>query len=651
MDRLLAVLAPRRDNPELLRAQMDAFSRQIPLLYLTLLVSMLTLAATFLGRAPDYLTIYIPAILTAICCGRIVMWWRTHADHTDDEAAARRLRGVVYLAFVLGIAFAGWSLALFPYGDEYRQAHVAFFMGITVISCIFCLMHVRAAAFTVTAVVVAPFAVFFGTSGNPVFLAMSVNVILVTTAMIYILLVNYRTFAAMIESRKELIAKQAETQRLSDENLRLANIDSLTDLPNRRQFFARLDQKLDAARQSTDISFAVGLIDLDGFKPVNDLYGHAVGDKVLVEVGHRLAQFTDNQMFVARLGGDEFGFMLEYSGSEDQLLEFGRQICAALELQFEMPEATARLSASVGLAVHNSGRNAPGQLMELADYAMYQAKQHERGQPVLFSEGLEVQLRRVTQLDQELRRAHLEEELWQEYQPVVDAESGEITAFEALARWTTPTLGTVSPAAFIPVAERSDLIGKITPILLERALQAVSGWPRHIKISFNLSVRDISSRTSLLKLVRQIEKSGVEPSRIILEITETALMRDFEMAVDALQLLKRLGVQIALDDFGTGYSSLGYVHRLPLDTIKIDRSFLANIESDPVSLSIVKTIIDLSRNLGLKCIAEGIETEAQVAILRMLGCQAMQGYYFSRPVSLDQACGLLSETSSAVHRP
>lgn len=645
MKQLFDMLAVRRDNPELLRAQLDAFSRQIPLLYLTLLVSMIAIATTFVGHAPDYLTIYVPAALTAFCLGRLVMWWRTRAEIVDGDKAARRLRSVVYLAFVLGVAFATWSLALYPYGDAYRQTYVAFFMGITVISCIFCLMHVPAAALMVTAVVMALFAGFFGAVGNPVFAAITVNVILVSTAMIYILFVNYRTFAAMIQSRKELIAKQLETQLLSDENLRLANMDSLTDLPNRRQFFARLEKRMDDAGENDEKGFAVGLVDLDGFKPINDLFGHAVGDKVLMEVGQRLRAFTGENVFVARLGGDEFGLLIEGAIAEDELVALGERICASLALPYEMPEATAKLSGSLGLAVNACSGDGFAHLVERADYALYKAKQSHRGGVVVFSEGLETQLRETIRIEQELRRANLDEELFLVFQPLMEAGSWKIVAFEALARWSSPVLGIVPPATFITIAERSDLINTITQVLLGKALEAAASWPSHIRVSFNLSARDITSRTSLLRLMSVIDQSGVDPSRITLEITETAVMHDFDLAVESLELLKRLGVEIALDDFGTGYSSLGYVHRLPLDRIKVDRSFLTNIEAMPVSLSIVKTIIDLANNLGLDSVVEGLETQQQVDIVRSLGCKAMQGYFFSPPVSLEHAMGMLPESS------
>lgn len=626
------LLSLQRDNPELLRAQLAAFSRQIPLLYATLLISTLAVAATHYGHAPAHLTVYIPAVLAATCLWRVILWWRTRAETTDDEAAYRRVRSVVVLGFVLGVGFAGWSFALFPYGDAYRQGHVAFYMAITVIGCIFCLMHVRLAAFTVTAVVVVPYALFFLSSGNPVFVSIAVNVVIVAIAMIYILLTNYRTFAAMVASRKELIVKQEETQRLSDENMRLANLDSLTDLPNRRQFFTRLQHHAQGATGA----FSVGLLDLDGFKPVNDLFGHAVGDKVLIEVGRRLDSFASTHVFVARLGGDEFGLLVDGDNSGEALMDLGRAICANLERPFEMPEATAKLSGSIGFAQYRPGGPTPAHIIERADYALYHAKQNQRGAAVIFSEGLESELLEINRIEQELRRSDLENDLSLVFQPVVDIMQGQVQAFEALARWTTPTLGSVPPGIFIPIAERTETINRITAILLGKALEAAKSWPPHVRITFNLSVRDISSKTSLLRLVSLIEKSGLPANRLILEITETALMRDFDMGVEALTLLKRLGLEIALDDFGTGHSSLGYVHRLPLDRIKVDRSFVANIETNDVSRSIVKTIIDLCNNLGLKCIVEGLETREQVEILRSFGCRGMQGYYFGKPVPLEE---------------
>jgi diguanylate cyclase (GGDEF)-like protein len=647
LNRLFDILALRRDNPELLHAQLAAFARQIPLLYLTLLASTMALAATHYGHAPDYLAVYIPAALAAVCIFRLVLWWRTRAEDTDDEAGYRRVRSVIVLAFLLGISFVGWSLLLFPHGDAYRQGHVAFYMSITVISSIFCLMHVRLAAFAVTAVVIPPFLAFFLANGHPVFLAMSANVFMVVVAVIYMLLTNYRTFAEMIASRKELIAKQEETQRLSDENMRLANLDSLTELPNRRQFFSRLEPLVERANAGGP-PFAVGLIDLDGFKPVNDLYGHSVGDKVLMEVGCRLEGFAGERIFTSRLGGDEFGLLIDGEIADQELLELGRAICAALERPFIMPEATAKLSGSVGFARHVCASAGATQIMEWADYALYHAKQNQRGAPVIFSDGLESQLREMMQIEQELRGSDFEKDLSLVFQPMVDTSNGRIVAFEALARWSPPALGEVSPAAFIPIAERSDIINRVSAVLLRKALAAARTWPPHVEISFNLSVRDISSHASLLRLVSIIEKSGVHPSRIVLELTETALMRDYETAVEALDFLKRLGVRIALDDFGTGHSSLSYVHRLPLDRIKVDRSFVVNIETNPVSLSIVKTIIDLSNNLALPCVVEGMETRAQVDILRSLGCQTMQGYYFSRPVPLADTHRLLSARLSAL---
>jgi diguanylate cyclase (GGDEF)-like protein len=642
VQQILRSLSLQKDDPDLLKAQLAVFSRQIPLLYSTLLVNFVAVAATHYPVTPAWLSVYVPAVLCAICIGRVLMWWRTRVEEFNEEAAYRRVRSVVVLAVVLGTCFVAWSFALFPYGDAYQQGHVAFFMAITVIGCIFCLMHVRLAAFCLTAIVVLPFAVFFASRGNPVFLALAINLVFVALAMTIILLTNYRTFAAMVTSRRELIAKQEETQRLSDENLRLANMDSLTDLPNRRQFFARLNDQFAEARSQPN-AFAIGLIDLDGFKPVNDLFGHAVGDKVLVQVGRRLAVLAGEDAFIARLGGDEFGVILKGEVSEARLARFGDAVCQSLELSYEMPEATAKLSSSIGFAVYPGGDFDPEQLMEHADYALYNAKTNNRGQSIVFSQGLATELRNINLIEQELRGSVLERDLSVVYQPIVDVMANRIVAFEALARWSTPALGSVPPDVFIKVAERTDMINKLTATLLRKSLAAAAGWPENVGISFNLSIRDISSKASLLRIVSIIESSGVATSRITLEITETALMRDFEQAAEVLAMLKRIGVRIALDDFGTGYSSLGYVHRLPLDKIKIDRSFVANIQSDMVSQSIVKTVMDLCGNLGLGCIVEGMESQEQVDVLRSFGCRTMQGYFFGKPMSALAASSMLGE--------
>jgi diguanylate cyclase (GGDEF)-like protein len=633
---LRALLAVPTDNPELTRSQLMAFSKQIPLLYVMLMANTIAVAATHVGSAPPLLAIYLPALLCSGCIFRLVAWLSTRGRSVSDAQVVARLRTTTRLVVVLGGAFTLWAFSLYPYGDAYAQGHVAFYMSITVIGCIFCLMHLRPAALLLTTIVIVPFTLFFATTGKPVFLAIALNLLLVSMVMIVILFTYYRDFADLIESQRQLVARQAETQRLGEENFQLANLDSLTGLASRHRFFAMLER---ASAEGT--RFCVGLVDLDGFKPVNDIYGHANGDRVLAEAGRRLRDVAGAAVFIARLGGDEFGLLIEGDTLDGELLRLGNALCEALQAPYDLPGAVAQTSGSAGFASFPEAGRSAEQLFERADYALYYAKQNRRGSAILFSREHETAIREVSVVEQALRTTDLADELSMAFQPIFDIEAGRTVAFEALARWSSPVLGVVAPDLFIKVAERSDLISRLTELLLGKALAAARSWPKDVRISFNLSTRDIASPDAVMRVIAVVARSGLDPSRIDFEITETAVMRDFDQACEALAALRDFGARISLDDFGTGYSSLSYVHRLPLDKIKIDRSFITEIETVATGRDIIKTVADLCRNLKFGCVVEGTETAGQVAILRELGCSLMQGYLFGRPMPAASIAGYL----------
>lgn len=640
-----AFLAVDAENPELIQAQLAAFSKQVPLLYFMLMTNTIALSLTHYGSAPPLLSIYLPSCLCLSCFVRLWFWWRTRQRAVSHEKAVRQLQATVYLAGILGLCFTFWALALFPYGDAYAKGHVAFYMANTVIGCIFCLMHVRAAALVVTAAVLVPFTVFFATTGNAVFVAIAFNMVLVVGAMVYILFSQYRDFTDLIGSQKALIAKQKETQSLSDENRRLANLDSLTDLPNRRSFQFELESRLAAAMRENR-PLAVGIIDLDGFKPVNDAFGHATGDRLLMAAAWRLSQFSNEHIFAARLGGDEFGLIVEADLGEKALAQLGEAVCTELQRPYHLNGITAKVSGSLGFAqLPTTGDNA-AHLFEQADFALYHAKQHARGGTVVFSQEHEREIMHQSRVDQELKSADLERELHMLFQPFIDTDTQQVLGFEALARWDNATLGRVSPDVFIRSAERCGMMGQMTAILFAKALQAAVQWPEGTRLSFNLSARDIVSRSTLETLLVILENSGFNPHSLDIEVTETSVMTNFEVARGNLNLLIERGIGIALDDFGTGHSSLGYVHRLPLRKIKIDRSFIIDIGADGLSQNIVKTIVDLCRNIGCVCVVEGMETLEQVAILRRLGCSIMQGFYFGRPMHAAQTLDLLDRKTA-----
>jgi diguanylate cyclase (GGDEF)-like protein len=624
-----------RDNPELVQAKLAAFSRQVPIMYTLVVFNTLAVEITHYGTAPDLLTLYLPCGLNAICILRTAMWWRSRHRPVSIDQAILRLRSTIVLAGLLGIGFMAWSVALFPYGDAYLKGQVIFFTGVTVLGCGFCLMHLRPAALLVMGFVVLPFAAYLASSGNTVLIAIACNFVIVSVAVTFMLLRNYDEFKRRIESGKALLAKQAELQIMSDTNFRNSNIDILTQLPNRRFFFSELDRRI-ALASATGGNLILGILDLDGFKPVNDLHGHGVGDRLLAEVGARMRAHLAPHVFVGRIGGDEFVMC------SDRLTDAGRIAVAVEDLAnlfrepFAIDDISIRIGASIGYAEFPSTAGTGEDLYERADYALFFAKRHARGTTVAFSAEHEASIRNASAIDQALLNADLENELWIAYQPIVDVHRSRPVSFEALARWRSPVLGDVAPMTFIVAAERSGLIGRLTPILLRKALQGAATWPDDVGISFNLSALDVASPLSILKIVSVIAQSGVNPCRIDFEITETAVMRNMAKACEALNALKQLGARISLDDFGTGYSSLSCLRELPLDKVKIDRSFTSHIDTDQAARLILKTMVGLCNSLELDCVVEGVETQQQIQFLRNEGCRLMQGYVFARPMSADR---------------
>jgi diguanylate cyclase (GGDEF)-like protein len=604
------------DKPELVQAQVKAFSRQIPLLYAILLANMAFVSATHFDRAPKWMVLYAPVVFATLAVFRIGQWWRRRKHHLSAEAALKKLRSTIVLSA--------------DYGDAYQQGHVAFFMSVTMVACVFCLMHLRAAAFILTLTVVSPLVVQLSMMGNPIMVAIAANMALVAGGMLYILSKHYDEFATMVEQKLDLEKTNIETQRLSDENYLLANKDALTGLPNRRSFISQISKCAEAAA-SDDRSFAVGLLDLDGFKAVNDLYGHVVGDMLLVEASKRLTLLADKNVIFARLGGDEFGFIFT---TPENASTFGIAICDSLRQPYLFEDISVSISASCGIAIYPTSSKLADELIEFADYALYQAKHNANGKALIFNTSHRDQLRISHQVDQALRNADLHSEMTLAYQPIIDFATSETVALEGLARWSNRMLGNVSPAQFITTAERSPIINKVTLHLLNCMLRDMRSMPEDMRVSFNLSAKSLAMPDVMLQILSTIQRSGVDPRRIDFEVTESALMADFDGALRALSLLRNLGSRIALDDFGTGYSSLSYVHQLPLDKIKIDRRFITDLATDLKARNVVKTVIGLSRDINVKCVAEGVETQDQVLHLIEIGCTLMQGYYFAKPQTL-----------------
>ena len=426
--------------------------------------------------------------------------------------------------------------------------------------------------------------------------------------------------------------------------------DPLTGLPTRMLLHERLGQVLAHAERFRR-SVAVLFIDLDRFKSVNETLGHAQGDEVLVETARRLRACVRDQEVVARIASDEFVVVLSDLDRSEQAVGIARAVLGELRRAFEVGGRSVYCTASIGIAVHPGDGTTPAALVQNADIAMYRAKEHGGNAFQFFLPEMHARAVRRLHLETALRGALERDEFLLHYQPKFDVRSDELVGFEALLRWRHPELGLLAPAEFVPILEETDLIVPVGEWVLREACHQVSRWAAErrepVAVAVNISARQFRMRKLERAVERIVKDAAIDPALLELEITESLLMSDPEEAIETLAHLQRFGVRLAVDDFGTGYSSLAYLKRFPIAALKIDRTFVSDAARGAEDAKIATAIINLGHSLGLKVVAEGVETPAQLQFLRAQGCDEMQGFLLGPPMSAEGAGQMLSRTPSA----
>ncbi|NCP22510.1 MAG: EAL domain-containing protein [Erythrobacter sp.] len=626
-------------DPELSREQFRSFQGHIPLLYGILLCNTVAITVTAFDRQHFARTLFSPLAICVFVIVRAIWWLRQgSAKQFDDAQIARHLGRTCAVPVVMTLIFNLWVVWVFQDAGAYARSNLTFFLALSQVSTVFCLMTLRAAAMRVAVVSTVSFALYFSWVEGGQLLPQSLVLCCVCGGMAVVTHSFNRSFSEVVQSRRTLHNRQLETEKLSEKNRRIAFSDPLSGLANRRELLARLD-RFDEHQHLRADSLAIIFFDLDGFKQVNDEHGHQAGDELIRTVCHRLLEQCPGHAILARVGGDEFTVLLEADDGTDGAEAVALMLATRLLEQMALPVLVDRhvlqISGSIGIASNTDEKAHPRELLRRADMAMYHAKTQGKAQIAIYNEELDQGRLRSIEIEGQIGSGLGRGEFDIAYQPIIDAASGAIVATEALLRWPRRAQGSLPPDEFIEVAEATGQIHSLGLYVLERACRDIGKLPG-LGLSVNVSPAQFRHPGFEGQVLNILRRTGFPPERLQLEMTESYLLTNPGLAIRATQALRAAGISLALDDFGTGFTSIHYLKSYGFTHIKIDKSLLNGLEPGSKAAMLVSGAILLASALDMNVIAEGVENETQAHVLRALDCHEMQGYLFGKPVPLSE---------------
>jgi diguanylate cyclase (GGDEF)-like protein len=617
--------------------------RQVPIIYLLGLVNLSAMEVAA-GR-PLTLGVNLPTFI--LICGLIRLrdWFGSGSGkQASHETMVKRMGQTVLFAAAVCLAVCVRCLYLLNVGDAASHMAVILFGGLTAIGVAYGLTALPAAGRIPLLLIIGPISIAALLSNERQFTGAAFGLVTVAVLTMRLLSAHSGHFTSVVRSRSAVVDEQQRVEQARQEALVAATTDFLTGLLNRRAFVTAVEAA--AARPGR---FSVAILDLNRFKAVNDTFGHGIGDRLLQEVAARLVEAVGNRGMVARLGGDEFGILLRNVDNSEDALATGSQILKNVTGPATLTDREFVISAACGLTISRvDGRQSTSRLMAEADLALYQAKDHPGAGVALFEPRMEAPRRRRAEIERALQLPGVQENLRLVYQPIFDLGNGQIIALEALARWTDRELGEVAPSEFVPLAEQLGLIDAIDNRLMAMAFEAARRWPEQIRLSFNLSGIQLCSPGSAQTILDALEAAGLAADRLQVEVTETALLADFERARENLTILKSAGATIVLDDFGAGYASIGYLRQLRFDQIKLDGGLVTAAQDSDDGKRLLRSVIGLCEILGVSSVAEHVESAELLALVLELGCAAAQGFWLEKPLSADEVTQVYNSRSAGL---